>query len=150
MKLLIIIAALSLCMVNLTFATDDPGELVEKVRIYKLTKELDLTTEQAVVFFPKLNEFHKIEKKFNEEKIAILHELKDLVKQNVDDKKINEVLERYEHAHRRKLEDQINKTKEMWAVLTVTQRAKFLIFQDEFNREIREIIKQIKKQQGND
>lgn len=149
MRTLIIVATSALIFGNLVLAADDdPAQLIEKVRIYTLTKELDLTTEQAIEFFPKLSEFQKIEKDFNEEKAEILNELKDLLKSGADDKKINAVLERYEQSLRRKLEDQISKTKEMWSMLTVAQRAKFLIFQDEFNRKIREIIKQIKARKG--
>jgi len=28
--------------------TDDPRVIIEKIRIYRLTRELDLTTEQAI------------------------------------------------------------------------------------------------------
>ncbi len=150
MKTSMFIAAFSLIFVGSIRAVDDPAALIEELRVSRLTKELTLTAEQAAVFFPKLNELIRIEREFNAEKTALLNELKNLVKQESDDVRINEVLQRYEQANRRKFDAQIDKTEEMWTLLTVTQRARFLIFQDEFNREIREMIKRIKTQKSSD
>jgi hypothetical protein len=100
----------------------DPRAIVEKIRMWRLTQELDLSTEQAAVLFPKLNELRKIEKNYNEEKRQVLVELS-----------------------RQKMEMQIEKTKEIMVILTPVQQARYLIFEDEFNREIREMIREVKK-----
>lgn len=127
------------------FDEKDPRAIIEKVKIYRLTQVLDLTTEQAIVFFPKLNELQKSEKEFGEKKMKILNELRDLLKTQASEKEIIKTVSKFEDAQRKKFEDQLAKLKEIWEVLTPVQRAKFLIFQEDFNREIREMIKQIKK-----
>jgi len=143
-KMLILLGLAVLCLAQ-PFNDDDPRAIIEKVKIYRLTQELDLTTEQAVRFFPKLNDLQKIERKFGEEKMRIIHGLKELLREHASDEKILEVVAKFEELQKDKLTRQIEKMKEIWQILTPVQRAKFLIFQEEFNREIREMIKQIKK-----
>ena len=145
-KTLILLALITLFFAQ-PFDDQDPRAIIEKVKIYRLTQELDLTTEQAVVFFPKLNELQKIEREFGEGKMKIINELKRLVNDNASDEKILEEVSKYEKLHKDKMTKQMNKIKELWKILTPIQRAKFLIFQEEFNKEIREMIKKIKKHQ---
>lgn len=143
-KMLILLGLVVFCLAQ-PFADDDPRAIIEKVKIYRLTQELDLTTEQAIRFFPKLNDLQKIERKFGEEKMSIIHELKELLKEEASDEKILERVAKFEELQKNKLSKQIETTKEIWQILTPVQRAKFLIFQEEFSREIREMIKKIKK-----
>lgn len=145
MKKLLIFLGLTVFCLAQPFNDDDPRAIIEKVKIYRLTQELDLTTEQAVRFFPKLNDLQKIERKFGEDKMRIIHGLKELLREHASDEKILEVVAKFEELQKDKLTKQIEKMKEIWQILTPVQRAKFLIFQEEFNREIREMIKKIKK-----
>jgi hypothetical protein len=126
----------------------DPREIIENVRIYRMTKELDLSSEQAIEFFPKLREFQQVEKQFQEEKTRILNSLRDNLDRGSTDKEILALLQSYEQAHRDRLTGLIEKTKEMFDILTPRQRAQYLIFQDDFNREIREMIKKVKEYKG--
>lgn len=143
-KTLFLFVLLPLCFAQ-PFDDQDPRAIIEKVKIYRLTQELDLTTEQAVVFFPKLNELQKIEREFGEGKKEIIDNLKKLIKDNASEQEILEEVAKYEKLHKDKLTKQMDKIKELWKILTPIQRAKFLIFQEEFNKEIREMIKKIKK-----
>lgn len=123
----------------------DPRAIIEKIRIWRLTQELDLTTEQTAMLFPKLNELRKIEKTYNEQKRRILVELKDLLDRKASDEELSQVLSRYQTMNRQKMEVQIAKMVEIKKILTPVQQARYLIFEDEFSREIREMIKQVKK-----
>jgi Spy/CpxP family protein refolding chaperone len=123
----------------------DPRAIVEKIRMWRFTQELDLSTEQAAVLFPKLNELRKIEKNYNEEKRQVLVELRGLLSRDASDIALTKVLSRYETLNRQKMEMQIEKTKEIMVILTPVQQARYLIFEDEFNREIREMIREVKK-----
>ncbi|KPK64841.1 hypothetical protein AMJ83_01320 [candidate division WOR_3 bacterium SM23_42] len=127
--------------------TNDPRAIIEKIRIYRLTKELDLTTEQAYEFFPKLNELQKIDQEFRAEQQEILKELEVLIESDSREKEILESLSRYESIFRDRVERQINKLREIREMLTPNQQAKYLLFQDEFEREIRQMIKQVRKRQ---
>ncbi len=143
-RILVLLALITVCFAQ-PFDDQDPRAIIEKVKIYRLTQELDLTTEQAVVFFPKLNELQKIKREFGEGKMEIINELKKLIDNDGSQEAILEQVSKYEKLLQDKLTKQMNKMKELLKILTPIQRAKFLIFQEEFNKEIREMIKNIKK-----
>jgi len=122
----------------------DPRVIIEKIRMWRLTQELDLSTEQTAALFPKLNELRKIEKKYSEEKRQVLAELKDLLDRDASDAAITTALSRYEALNRQRIEIQFEQAQEIKTILTPVQQARYLIFEDEFNREIRKMIKEIK------
>jgi len=125
--------------------TDDPRVIIEKIRIYRLTRELDLTTEQAIKFFPKLNELQKIDKDFRARQEEILDNLKAMIHEDAEQKEIMKSLSRYETIFKEKVERQLSKMGEIRELLTPVQQARYLIFQDEFEREIRRMIKEVRK-----
>lgn len=144
-RLLVIICLLFVISFAQGNETNDPRAIIEQIRIYRLTKELDLTTEQAYVFFPKLNELQKIDQEFRAEQQAILKELRVLIQNDSREAEILNSLSRYEGIFRDRVERQINKLREIRDMLTPNQQAKYLLFQDEFEREIRQLIKQVRK-----
>jgi len=125
--------------------TDDPRVIIEKIRIYRLTRELDLTTEQAIEFFPKLNELQKIDKDFRARQKEILDNLKAMIHEDAEQREILKSLSRYETIFKEKVERQLSKMGEIRELLTPVQQARYLIFQDEFEREIRRMIKEVRK-----
>ena len=123
----------------------DPRAIIEKVRIYRLTRELDLTTEQAIELFPKLDELQKIDREFRTQQQEIIEDLREFLDDNAPDKEILKSLGRYEDIFRERLERQINKMREIRKLLTPSQQARYIIFQDEFEHEIRDMIREVKK-----
>lgn len=123
----------------------DPRVIIENVRIYRLTKELDLTTEQAIEFFPKLNELQKVDREFRSKQQQILGELRILVQDSAPDIEISEILTRYEDVFKGRVERQVMKRQELRKMLTPNQQARYLIFQDEFEREIKRMIQEVKR-----
>jgi len=123
----------------------DPRAIIEKVRIYRLTQELDLTTEQAIQFFPKLRELQKIDADFRARQKQLLQDLRGLLNNDAPDDEIMASLKQYESILKDRVQQQLGKLKEIRVLLTPGQQAKYLIFQDDFEREIREMIKEVKK-----
>lgn len=136
-------------LLAVTFAQDnekqDPRAIIEKVRIYRLTKELDLTTEQAIEFFPKLNELQKVDREFRNAQQDILAELRILVRDSAPDTEIIEALTKYEDAFKNRVEREVMKIQELRKMLTPKQQARYIIFQDEFEREIKRMIQEVKR-----
>ena len=126
---------------------DDPREIIEKVRIYKLTQALDLTTEQALKFFPKLKDLRKVEQEFIKGKMEIIREIKEIIKreEKASEEKLKALINRYKEINDKKWKGQTEIINEMRDILTPLQQAKYLIFQEDFEREIREVIKEIRK-----
>ncbi len=142
----LILLGLAVLSFSQTFDENDPRAIIEKVKIYRLTKDLDLTTEQAILFFPKLNELQKIEQNYLKNQTEILHEFKKLLNNGAADQEIVSVIKKYEDAYFKKIEEQKKKLNEMKKILSPSQQARYLIFEAEFEREIRAMIKEIKEQ----
>jgi hypothetical protein len=88
-----------------------------------------------------------IDEEFGKKKMEILLDLKRLIRDNApeSEKEILKAIAKYGEVHKKKFQDREKKMKEISTVLTPVQRAKYLIFQEEFNREIRKTIEEIKK-----
>jgi Spy/CpxP family protein refolding chaperone len=122
----------------------DPRAIIEKVRIYRLTEELDLSTDQAVKFFPKMNELRKLEDDFQKARMDMIQKLEEQIRDKASDKDIIQTLNDFEDATRVKWEKDQKIRTEIKALLTPWQQAKLLIFQDKFEREIRDMIREIR------
>ncbi|UCG93387.1 MAG: Spy/CpxP family protein refolding chaperone [candidate division WOR-3 bacterium] len=127
------------------FDAKDPRVIIEEVRIWRITQELDLTSEQATQLFPKLHEFRKVERDFRKQRMQLLSEMRILLHRGASNQEIRNVVEQYRAVHIKKIEQEVKSLKEMEKILTPVQQAKFLIFEDEFTREILDMIKHIKK-----
>jgi hypothetical protein len=145
MRVWIILMVIFGTMVAQENESSDPRAIIEKIRIYRLTEELDLTTEQAMEFFPRLRELQKIDAEFRDQQKVILDDLRALVGSAAQEKEIVESLNRFEVILKEKVERQLSKMKEIREMLTPSQQARYLIFQDDFEREIRQMIKEVRK-----
>ena len=90
-----------------------------------------------------------IEKTYRERKKEMLVELKDLLQRKMSDGVLVEALSRYEEINRQKMKMHIEKKAEINAILTPVQQVQYLVFEDEFNREIREMIWKVKRSKDN-
>lgn len=127
------------------FDAKDPRAIIEEVRIWRITQELDLTSDQATRLFPKLHEFRKVESDFRKQRVQLLSEMRNLLHRGASNQELQKVIEQYQAVHIKKIEQEVRSLKEMEKILTPVQQAKFLIFEDEFTREILDMIKHIKK-----
>ncbi|MCX7995857.1 MAG: hypothetical protein N3A65_08850 [candidate division WOR-3 bacterium] len=123
----------------------DPREIIEKVRIYKLTEELDLTEEQMAKLFPKLKDMRKFESEFHRQRLELIHELKNLLEKKVNDQEIVKVLDKFQELQRKRYEAHLKEIESIKQILTPVQQARFIIFQEEFEREIRDLIREVRK-----
>lgn len=123
----------------------DPREIIEKVRIYKLTEALDLTEEQTTKFFPHLKEMRKTEQEIQKQRLELVQKLRDLIKNNAPEQEIVNVLNKLQEIHKKRMVAQMKEIEDLRQILTPIQQAKFMIFQENFEREIRELIRQVRK-----
>jgi len=120
---------------------------IETLRMWKLTRILDLDEETAARLFPLLNRYNKkragIEQNLRGDMIALRDALK-----NKREGRLRDLLERLEKNHKalQRLKDE--ERTELKKILTLEQQAKFIIFQQEFDREIRKIIAEARKRRA--
>jgi len=127
-------------------------ENIETLRMWKLIEVLDLTSEQSTQFLPILKDFRDARKKFEDRRREFLKDLETTLESKKDEKKLKESLDSLENNRREfqiNLEKFIEKTK---TTLTLEQQAKLLLFEEKFEKRVRETIEQIrgKRTGGND
>ncbi|MBS4015180.1 MAG: hypothetical protein KGZ86_01920 [Candidatus Latescibacteria bacterium] len=119
----------------------NPKEMIETIRIYKITEELNLTEDQSVRFFPKLKELRIAKEDFFETRVNLSERLQRYL-QDPDkfSKEVKSLVAEIE-ANEAKLRDKEARIKkEIAGILTPEQQAKFMLFQQRFNREMREMV----------
>ena len=113
-------------------------ENISTLMLLKMTTALDLSEEQTAKIFPRVNETEKEKAALNREMAQSIRKLRILVdEKNPGDDDINRTLDKI-----KTLREQIRlKDEELSAFLdghlTVLQRGKYLFFQQEFFRDLR-------------
>ncbi|MBE0432968.1 hypothetical protein IBX73_05815 [candidate division WOR-3 bacterium] len=125
--------------------TQDPRAVIEKIRTEYLIRELELTSEQALEFSSRLGELQDIEAEFHHERSEIIEELKELLDSGAADRDIIRSVNRYEDILRKRLRRHLMKMRGIRQMLTPAQQARFLIFQERFKNEIKEMIREVKQ-----
>jgi len=117
----------------------DRRERMEALRIWKMTEFLDLTTEQAAQFFPRLKEFMKSIRDDQDRQRKIMIEIHKLVKDK-DYKSSRPDVKKYAN-QLSELEKNIITKKEAFIldigdVLTADQQMKYIIFENRFRNRL--------------
>jgi Spy/CpxP family protein refolding chaperone len=127
-------------------------ENIETLRMYKLLEALDLTSEQSAEFLPALKEFRDAERKFQDERRALLQELEDaLESEKIDEKKLEETLTALEGTREEFQAEFVKFLQKARDMLTLKQRARLQLFEERFERRLRDSIRQMRgKEHRND
>ncbi|MCK4231815.1 hypothetical protein KAX21_02590 [candidate division WOR-3 bacterium] len=124
-------------------------EMIRAMRIMRMRERLNLSDEQVAALLPRLSRRDSLmisHRKAQAEDFRLLKE--ELAKRSPSEAKLKEIMDRLKkeeaehHQQMRRLRD------EMLSVLSVEQQAKFVIFEVEFEREIRGFIKRIREGHG--
>ena len=121
-------------------------EQIETIRMWKLTAALNLSQEQSMRFFPLFNQWESKQRQLGRERDRLLEELKVVLKrEKPKEKEIRDLLIKLEENQTKREKGQ----KDFWGqaseILTIRQRAEYLIFQRDFEKRIREIVKDIRE-----
>ncbi len=120
---------------------------VETLKMWKLTKILDLDEQKASKFFPVLNEYDK-------KRLAVAQEMRKDMKKlrasadiaNPDE--LRNIIRRVEDNHRRRHGIDNEEMKRLRDILTARDLAKFIIFKQDFDREMKKIIEKVRKKRN--
>ncbi|NIS61124.1 MAG: hypothetical protein GTO13_10605 [Proteobacteria bacterium] len=116
-------------------------ERIELIRMWKLTEELDLSQETGAKLFPLLRKYDEKWINLQKERRDLMQELrKALEGEEISDKELEGTMERVE-TNAGAISDLLRQQRqELKGILSPRQQAKFILFQSQFHREIREII----------
>ncbi|UCB53423.1 MAG: periplasmic heavy metal sensor [Candidatus Zixiibacteriota bacterium] len=120
-------------------------ENIETLRMYKLLEALDLTSEQSAEFLPALKEFQDSKRKFHEDRRAFLKELEDaLESEENDEKKLEQTLTALESTREEFQAEFTEFLEKARTMLTLQQRARLQLFEERFERRLRDSIRQMR------
>lgn len=127
------------------FEGKKPKEKLEMIRIWKLTEELNLSEDQSTQFFPKLKELQRIREEFERNRMKIIEEIENYLRNAKKyEKELKAKLQELELSESKFREAEAKIKKEIAAILTPEQQAKFMLFQMRFNEELRNVIQRAK------
>jgi hypothetical protein len=124
------------------------SERMEKMMAFKLTEDLDLTSEQAEKFFPMLKEHREIMDKIDSEIFEVTKDFQDDVKdgKKLSDKKIDEIFDKVHSLERKKIDEKARYHKSLKGVLENSQRVKLMTFKHRFARGVEDRLRLKRKE----
>ncbi len=146
LKLLtILICALAVTMSAAIASAENMRELIHAYRVWKLTDILELSEEQMPVFYSRLREVDKMEAELLENQRRVVRRLADILDdERIDEQELEEALAEHRALRLKRIEEvgRLRDNAEM--MLSVQQRARFVVFEQEFRSDIRNIIEKVR------
>lgn len=122
------------------------AKLMEDIRLARILNTIDFSEEQLVGFLPKWKEQRELRESWVKESQEIVAELKKLLEAKpVSSRKLKDVLDQLDktqanfESKRKALKAQIDE------ILTTEQRAKWVVLQGQFDKEIRQLVRGLKE-----
>ena len=117
---------------------------IQTLKMWKLTKELDLDEQTAARLFPVMNGFDKQRAEIAYNQRLSMNDLRKAVKNGNEDQ-MKDAIRRLVSG--RAALEQVNEKEivELGNILTVRQQAKYILFMPRFNRQMRAMIRQARR-----
>jgi hypothetical protein len=133
-------------MMNLPFPQMQDGPMHERMEMmitWKLTNDLDLTTEQAEKFFPRMKEHRSNLGKFDNEIITLYKDINKKIEddKSVSDDEFNEFISKVDKLEKMKIDERNRFFTELDDILDNSQRVKLVRYKHHFTNELREQIR---------
>ncbi len=123
----------------------DTRDMIEDLRIVRLTKELNLTDQQLAKLLPRFREAQAARREFPQKRMGLIKDLDDLLNGKASEKDLKDKLSEMERLEIDFQTKERETRRELLGQLSVEQQARFFVFQEKFEREIRELIRGIKQ-----
>jgi Spy/CpxP family protein refolding chaperone len=112
---------------------------IETLKMWRLTKDLDLDEKTSAQLFPLLNKYDKKRAEIEHAMQDNMKELRESLREKREGQ-LRSILDRLEENHKGMQSIKDMEWEEMKKILTIEQQAKFVIFLQEFDREMRKIM----------
>jgi hypothetical protein len=123
----------------------DIAEIVDVVHVMKLTNELSLSTEQLMSFYPKYKQMQDFRKQYWLEKREALKNLRDLdEKSDVSEAELQTALNKLYEIEDKFVQDMAKLRNELNSELTLKQKVRFAISNDNLRRDVRQLLIKLK------
>lgn len=150
MKYLLFILALFItCSVIYSQDNDDrfpkQREKIKQLAKLKLIETLNLTEEESIRFFARFNELHKNIDNLQKRKNETIDEMRSLIdegEKNFDETKYNEILKRITDFGSEEIKVRNNFINSVQEILPKYKVAKLIVFEREFNKQLRNLMEE--------
>jgi len=123
---------------------DRVRQRIETLKMWKLTRALDIDEATSAKLFPILNRYDKKKAEIHNNLKEGMRELKQSLRENRTEG-LQNTLAMLEENHKALKGINDEEWTEMKKILTVEQQAKFIIFRHEFDREVRKLVADAKE-----
>lgn len=123
-------------------------DLIDSLRIVKMTEALDLSEEQAIKVFTKMGQVEKEKKDLQKKMKESIQGLRGLIDSEASEEEIKKSIENIKNL-RTSIKDQDEVlVKHLEGVLSVEQQAKCILFMEEFPKHIRKMVEGVRDLRG--
>ena len=120
-----------------------PFERIEHFKQVRLIEMLDMKEDQSVRFFARLNEHEKSKRDLVKEKMDDLDKIERLVRNHAEAKEYESVFPEVLAINQKIVEEDQKFFAGLTDILSVEQQGKYLLFERQFERELREAMRDI-------
>jgi hypothetical protein len=124
---------------------DKHRKMLEAMRITRMTEALELTDQQIAVFFPKLKEMEAGMSEMSQTQRRLISQLDSLLNAGAREPELKDMIARIENAEAEKWKNMKAFKAKIDGILTVKQKAKMLVFNQKFDEEIRDMVRDIRQ-----
>lgn len=119
--------------------------MLEAVRISRLTEAVGLNEEQIEKFIPRLKRMEEQQRQLGEKHRQALEDIALLLESGAKDDQLKARLDELDRADAEKFNALRTGRNDLDALLTVGQRARWRVFNERFDREIRHMVRQLRE-----
>jgi len=121
-------------------------EKLQDLAIWKMLEVLDLSQEQTDKFLPALREMQKQEARLQEERKKMLDELERAMTQGGSEKEVRQIISQVRQLGKQGEEIRERFFTQAESILTIQQLGRLVLFQDRFERRMREMMREMQEQ----
>jgi Spy/CpxP family protein refolding chaperone len=124
---------------------EDVEEIVQSLRIAKMTEALDLTEEQSVKLFAGLGRMEKEKKDIRRQMHGAITQLRGIVEGGKPtERELSGILEEIKSIRDALDKNEDESIRHIQSVLSLEQQAKYIIFQEDFKRNIKYLLERVR------
>jgi hypothetical protein len=119
--------------------------MLEAVRITRMTEALNLSQEQMASFFPKLKQLEDDHRQMRRRHQDLVARLEVMMQKRVGERELRAKLDSIDRLRQESLMKMDRIHRELDTILTLEQRARWRVFEENFDDEIRRMVMQAKE-----
>jgi hypothetical protein len=124
---------------------DKDRKMLEAMRIARMTEELQLTDRQIAEFFPKLKEMEASMRGMGKNQRKLINQLDSLLNAGAKEQELKAKMTQIENSEAEKWQQMRACKAKLDGILTVKQKARMLVFNQKFDEEIRDMVRDIRQ-----